>query len=73
MWLNWNGPEAAVYDVYWDTNTSGITNPSQGAGTSPTDPGITGQTTAQCRRALRPASIRRSGRQLQAIKNGLPI
>lgn len=33
--------------AYWDTTTSGITNPSQGAGNISNDPGITALTTAQ--------------------------
>lgn len=33
--------------IYWDTDTSGVTNLSQGAGNIADDPGLTGQTTAQ--------------------------
>jgi hypothetical protein len=32
---------------YWDTTTSGISNPGQGAGNIPNDPGLDGLTTAQ--------------------------
>lgn len=32
---------------YWDLDTSGVSDPSQGAGQPPNDPGITGLTTAQ--------------------------
>jgi hypothetical protein len=37
----------SITDAYWDTDTSGITNLSQGAGNIANDPGITGLTTAQ--------------------------
>jgi hypothetical protein len=39
-------------DTYWDTDTSGITDPSQGAGNIANDPGITGLTTAQFQSGL---------------------
>jgi hypothetical protein len=39
-------------DTYWDTDTSGISDPSQGAGNIPNDPGITGLTTAQFQSGL---------------------
>ncbi len=39
-------------DTYWDTTTSGIANPSQGAGDPPNDPGITGETTSQLQSGL---------------------
>lgn len=37
---------------YWNKTTSGITNPSQGAGDPANDPGITGLTAAQMRAGL---------------------
>ena len=45
-------PPGALSDTYWDTNTSGITNASQGAGNISNDPGITGLTTAQLQSGL---------------------
>src|SRR5439155_15975348 len=36
----------------WDLDTSGISDPSQGAGNIPNDPGITGLTDAQLTSAL---------------------
>ena len=36
-----------IKDSYWDLNTSGISDPSQGAGNITDDPGITGLTTEQ--------------------------
>ena len=37
---------------YWDLDTTGITDPSQGAGQPPNDPGITGLTDAQLKAGL---------------------
>jgi hypothetical protein len=42
----------SLTSCYWDTDTSGITNPSQGAGYPSNDPGITGQTTKQLQSGL---------------------
>ncbi len=39
-------------DTYWDLDTSGITDPSQGAGNIANDPGITGLTTAELQSGL---------------------
>jgi hypothetical protein len=39
-------------DCYWDTTTSGIANPSQGAGNISNDPGLAGLTTAQLQSGL---------------------
>ena len=45
-------PAGSLDDTYWDTDTSGITNLSQGAGNIANDPGITGLTTAQFQSGL---------------------
>jgi hypothetical protein len=42
----------SITDAYWDTDTSGITNPSQGAGNIANDPGIAGLTTAEFQSGL---------------------
>jgi len=42
----------ALKNDYWDTDTSGITDLSRGAGNIPNDPGITGLTTAQFQSGL---------------------
>lgn len=39
-------------DSYWDLETSGVSDPSQGAGDPPNDPGITGLSTAQFQSGL---------------------
>ena len=46
---NPNGPTTTSY---WDTTTSNITNPSQGAGNVSNDPGITGLSTSQLQAGL---------------------
>ena len=37
----------SITNAYWDKETSGITDPTAGAGNSPSDSGITAQTTSQ--------------------------
>jgi hypothetical protein len=41
-----------VGNSYWDLETSGVGDPSQGAGDPPNDPGITGLTSAQFQSGL---------------------
>ena len=41
-----------ISNDYWNTTTSGITNPGQGAGSPANDPGITSETTAQLQAGL---------------------
>ncbi len=41
-----------IASAYWDLNTSGVVDPSKGAGTPANDPGITGLTTAQFQSGL---------------------
>ncbi|HWA91829.1 MAG TPA: hypothetical protein VG889_17455 [Rhizomicrobium sp.] len=36
-----------ITNTYWDLDTSGVSDPSRGAGNRPDDPGLTGLTTAQ--------------------------
>jgi hypothetical protein len=50
--LGHDGARNGQDSSYWDLDTSGITNPSQGAGRPPNDPGITGLTDAQLKSAL---------------------
>jgi hypothetical protein len=57
---------------YWDTTTSGITNPSQGAGSPANDPGITGLTTAQLQFALPAGFDPAIWAESPSINNGLP-
>jgi filamentous hemagglutinin family protein len=46
--------DGTITTSYWDMQTSGITNPAQGAGSAPNDAGITGATTATLQTALDP-------------------
>ncbi|HEX4160746.1 MAG TPA: hypothetical protein VHY79_19920 [Rhizomicrobium sp.] len=62
----------SLNDTYWDMDTSGITNPDQGAGYPVNDPGITGLTTGQLQSGL-PAGFDPSVWGENAnINNGLP-
>ena len=62
----------SLADCYWDTDTSGITNLSQGAGYPQNDPGITGQTTKQLQSGL-PAGFDSSiWAEKTTINGGLP-
>jgi len=45
-------PAGSITSSYWDFDTSGISDPSRGAGDPPNDPGITGLTTAQFQSGL---------------------
>jgi hypothetical protein len=58
--------------VYWDLDTSGISDPSRGAGNEPNAPGLTGLTTAQFQSGL-PAGFDPSvWAQNPGINNGYP-
>jgi len=47
-----NSAAGSIMNSYWDTSTSGVTDPSRGAGSPPNDPGITGETTSQLQSGL---------------------
>jgi hypothetical protein len=57
---------------YWDFDTSGITNPHQGAGNRPDDPGITGLTDAQLKSGLPDGFNLSVWGQSPSINNGYP-
>ncbi len=59
-------------DTYWDTDTSGITDPSQGAGRPANDPGITGLTTAQFQSGLPAGFDPKVWSEKPNINGGLP-
>jgi hypothetical protein len=59
-------------DAYWDTDTSGIANLSQGAGNTANDPGITGLTTAQLQSGLPQGFDRAIWGENPNINDGLP-
>jgi len=68
----------AGYDVgsfsetYWDMTTSGITDPSQGAGFPPNDPGVTGLTTTQLQSGLPSGFDTATWAENPNINGGLP-
>jgi len=57
---------------YWDTDTSGISDPEQGAGFPADDPGITGVTTAQLQSKLPYGFDRQYWRIDSNVNGGLP-
>jgi len=59
-------------DTYWDLDTSGISNPHQGAGFPPDDPGITGLTDAQLKSSLPTGFDPKIWGQDPNINNGYP-
>jgi len=65
-------PSSGMSDDYWDLDTSGIRNPSRGAGSPRNDPGITGLTTTQLQSGL-PAGFDPSiWAESAGINNGYP-
>jgi len=65
-------PPNSISDSYWDLDTSGISNPSQGAGSPANDPGITGLTDAQLRSGLPAGFDPGIWGQSPSINNGYP-
>jgi hypothetical protein len=62
----------AFSDTYWDTTTSGITDPSKGAGNKKNDKGIEGLTTAQLRSGLPDGFSGTVWGEKSSINGGLP-
>ena len=58
--------------AYWDLDTSGVSNPSQGAGSPANDPGITGLTTTQFQSGLPSGFDPSVWGQSPGINNGYP-
>jgi hypothetical protein len=65
-------PSGSLDDTYWDTDTSGITNLSQGAGNIDDDPGITGLTTEQFQSGLPAGFDPKVWAEEPNINGGLP-
>jgi hypothetical protein len=59
-------------DAYWDIDTSGISNPAQGAGNVPNDSGITGLTTSQFTAGLPSGFSSFIWGESPSINNGYP-
>jgi hypothetical protein len=62
----------SITNSYWDVDTSGITNLSQGAGNIANDPGITGLTTAQFQSGLPQGFDPNVWAEKSKINGGLP-
>lgn len=64
--------QTRAMDTYWDLDTSDVSDPSQGAGNVPNDPGITGLTSVQLQSGL-PAGFDASvWAQSPTINGGFP-
>ncbi len=59
-------------DTYWDLDTSGVPDPSQGAGNVPNDPGITGLTSTALQSGLPTGFDPKIWKQNPAINSGFP-
>jgi hypothetical protein len=62
----------SLNDTYWDTDTSGISDPSLGAGNIPDDPGITSLRDAQLKAGLPAGFDPATWGQSPSINNGYP-
>lgn len=59
-------------DTYWDLDTSGISDPSGGAGNVSNDPGITGLTDTQLKSSLPTGFNKKVWKQSASINGGYP-
>jgi hypothetical protein len=62
----------SITNSYWDTTTSGISDPSKGAGNISNDPGITGRTTVQLQAGLPTGFASSIWAESATINSGLP-
>jgi hypothetical protein len=70
--IGFDSRDGTISDAYWDTDTSGVIDPSQGAGNVWNDPGITGLTDAQLKSALPDGFDPKVWGQDPNINNGYP-
>ena len=70
--LGYDDTPGCQTNSYWDTDTSGITNLSQGAGNIPNDHGITGLSTSQFQSGLPAGFDPTVWTENSSINNGLP-
>jgi hypothetical protein len=61
-----------VKSTYWDLDTSGISDPSRGAGNVANDPGITGLTTEQFKSGLPAGFDKKVWKEKPSINGGYP-
>jgi hypothetical protein len=62
----------AIVDTYWDLETSGVSDPGQGAGNIANQPGITGLTTAQFLAGLPTGFDSKVWTQKSGVNGGFP-
>jgi hypothetical protein len=62
----------SITDLYWNLDTSGVSDPSQGAGNISNDPGITGLTDAQLKSELPSGFDSHIWGQSPNVNNGYP-
>jgi hypothetical protein len=67
-----DGKSPDMNSVYWDLDTSGISDPSKGAGNRTNDPGTTGLTDAQLKSGLPDGFAPAIWGQNPNINNGYP-
>jgi hypothetical protein len=65
-------PDGSFGDTFWDTDTSGVSDLSEGAGSKPNDPGIAGLSDAQLKSTLPDGFDPKIWGQSQQINNGYP-
>jgi hypothetical protein len=65
-------PPNGIASAYWDLDTSGVSDPSQGAGDVPNDPGIAGLSDAQLKSGLPAGFDPTVWGQSPGINNGYP-
>jgi hypothetical protein len=70
--IGFNQTIDAFNDIYWDTTTSGISDPSRGVGNVSNASGVTGMTTAQLKSGLPAGFPANFWREKHAINGGLP-
>ena len=70
--VGWDVSPPELVNTYWDTDTSGITDLGQGAGSPSNDAGITGLTTQQLQSGLPMGFVSKFWAQNSSINNGFP-
>jgi hypothetical protein len=70
--VGYDGQQATWTAAYWDTDTTGVSNPGQGAGNVADDPGLAGLSDAQLQSALPSGFDPHNWGQSAGINNGYP-
>jgi hypothetical protein len=64
--------KSSLFDTYWDLDTSGVSDPSQGAGSVANDPGVTGLSDAELKSGLPTGFDPATWAQKRKINKGYP-